>query len=113
MNYGAKAILLKGGHEESDVKADILFSNTANGIKTSIFTSETIVTSNIHGTGCTLSSAITAFMARGFCLEEAVTEAKKYITKAIRYGSDITIGHGFGPVNHGFNPLKMLVNESE
>ena len=113
MNYGAKAILLKGGHEESDVKADILFSNTANGIKTSIFTSETIVTSNIHGTGCTLSSAITAFMARGFCLEEAVTVAKKYITKAIRYGSDITIGHGFGPVNHGFNPLKMLVNESE
>ena len=113
MNYGAKAILLKGGHEESDVKADILFSNTANGIKTSIFTSETIVTSNIHGTGCTLSSAITAFMARGLCLEEAVTEAKKYITKAIRYGSDITIGHGFGPVNHGFNPLKMLVNESE
>ena len=113
MNYGAKAILLKGGHEESDVKADILFSNTANGIKTSIFTSETIVTSNIHGTDCTLSPAITAFMARGFCLEEAVTEAKKYITKAIRYGSDITIGHGFGPVNHGFNPLKMLVNESE
>ena len=113
MNYGAKAILLKGGHEESDVKADILFSNTANGIKTSIFTSETNVTSNIHGTGCTHSSAITAFMARGFCLEEAGTEAKKYITKAIRYGSDITIGHGFGPVNHGFNPLKMLVNESE
>ena len=113
MNYGAKAILLKGGHEESDVKADILFSNTANGIKTSIFTSETIVTSNIHGTGCTLSSAITAFMARGFCLEEAVTEAKKYITKAIRYGSDITIGHGFGPVNHGFNPLPMLVYESK
>ena len=113
MNYGAKAILLKGGHEESDVKADILFSNTANGIKTSIFTSETIVTSNIHGTGCTLSSAITAFMARGLCLEEAVTEAKKYITKAIRYGSDITIGHGFGPVNHGFNPLPMLVYESK
>ena len=113
MNYGAKAILLKGGHEESDVKADILFSNTANGIKTSIFTSETIVTSNIHGTGCTLSSAITSFMARGFCLEEAVTEAKKYITKAIRYGSDITIGHGFGPVNHGFNPLPMLVYESK
>jgi hydroxymethylpyrimidine/phosphomethylpyrimidine kinase len=113
MSYGVKAILLKGGHEESDVKTDILFSNTVNGIQTTMFSSETIVTSNIHGTGCTLSSAITAFMARGLCLEEAVTEAKKYITKAIRYGSDITIGHGFGPVNHGFNPLKMLVNESE
>lgn len=113
MSYGAKAVLLKGGHEERDVKTDILFSNTVNGIQTTMFSSETIVTSNIHGTGCTLSSAITAFMARGLCLEEAVTEAKKYITKAIRYGSDITIGHGFGPVNHGFNPLKMLVNESE
>lgn len=113
MSYGAKAVLLKGGHEERDVKTDILFSNTVNGIQTTMFSSETIVTSNIHGTGCTLSSAITAFMARGLCLEEAVTEAKKYITKAIRYGSDITMGHGFGPVNHGFNPLKMLVNESE
>ena len=113
MDYGAKAVLLKGGHEEGDVKADILFLNSPHGIQSSVFSSDTIVTSNIHGTGCTLSSAITAFMARGLCLEEAVTEAKKYITKAIRYGSDITIGHGFGPVNHGFNPLKMLVNESE
>lgn len=113
MDYGAKAVLLKGGHEEGDVKADILFLNSPHGIQSSVFSSDTIVTSNIHGTGCTLSSAITAFMARGFCLEEAVTEAKKYITKAIRYGSDITIGHGFGPVNHGFNPLPMLVYESK
>ena len=113
MSYGVKAILLKGGHEEGDVKADILFSKSANEMQFSVFSSETIDTSNIHGTGCTLSSAITAFMARGLSMEEAVAEAKKYITEAIRTGADVTIGHGFGPVNHGYNPLKILVNENE
>lgn len=113
MSYGAKAVLLKGGHDEGDVKADILFSNSSHGIQSSVFSSDTIVTSNIHGTGCTLSSAITAFMARGLCMVEAVAEAKKYITEAIRAGADIIIGHGFGPVNHGFNPLPMLVYESK
>ena len=113
MDYGAKAVLLKGGHEEGGVKADILFLNSPHGIQSSVFSSDTIVTSNIHGTGCTLSSAITAFMARGLCMTEAVAEAKKYITEAIRAGADITIGHGFGPVNHGFNPLQMFVYESE
>ena len=113
MNEGAKAILLKGGHEEGDVKADILFSQSVNGIQSSVFSSQTIETLNIHGTGCTLSSAITAFMARGLRMEEAVAEAKKYITEAICAGANVTIGHGFGPVNHGYNPLKMLVYENE
>ena len=113
MNSGAKAILLKGGHEEGDVKTDILFSNSATGIQSAMFTSETVATRNIHGTGCTLSSAITAFLARGLALEEAIVEAKKYISEAIQSGSDIAIGHGFGPVNHGFNPLKMQVNVNQ
>lgn len=112
MNSGAKAILLKGGHEEGDVKTDILFSNSATGIQSTLFTSETVATRNIHGTGCTLSSAITAFLARGLALEEAIVEAKKYISNAIQSGADIAIGHGFGPVNHGFNPLKMIVHET-
>ena len=113
MNSGAKAILLKGGHEEGDVKTDILFSNSATGIQSAMFTSETVATRNIHGTGCTLSSAITAFLARGLALEEAIVEAKKYISNAIQSGADIAIGHGFGPVNHGFNPLKMQVNVNQ
>ena len=112
MNSGAKAILLKGGHEEGDVKTDILFSNSATGIQSTLFTSETVATRNIHGTGCTLSSAITAFLARGLALEEAIVEAKKYISNAIQSGANIAIGHGFGPVNHGFNPLKMIVHET-
>jgi hydroxymethylpyrimidine/phosphomethylpyrimidine kinase len=50
-------------------------------------------------------------MARGYDIVEAITEAKRYITEAIRSGADIEIGHGIGPVNHGFNPLKMIINE--
>ena len=110
MNYGAKAILLKGGHEEGNSKTDILFTQSANGIESSLFTATTISTPNIHGTGCTLSSAVTAFLARGLCLNDAITEAKNYITNAITAGADIKIGHGSGPVNHGFNPLKMQIN---
>lgn len=110
MNYGVKAVLLKGGHEEGNTKTDILFSQSANGIESTLFSADTIPTPNIHGTGCTLSSAITAFLARGLCLNDAITEAKNYITNAITAGADIKIGHGSGPVNHGFNPLKMKIN---
>ncbi len=110
MNYGVKAVLLKGGHEEGNTKTDILFSQSANGIESTLFSADTIPTPNIHGTGCTLSSAITAFMARGLCLQDAIAEAKTYITNAITAGADIKIGHGSGPVNHGFNPLKMKIN---
>ena len=111
MDYGVKAILLKGGHEEGNEKRDILYIKTEKEIKTSYLFSPTIKTKNIHGTGCTLSSAIAAFIARGECLEEAVSKAKEYITEAIRHGANIEIGNGFGPVNHGFNPLKMITND--
>ena len=112
-NLGAKAILLKGGHEEGEVKTDVLFvsqQTTDNGQQTlSMFTSETVVTKNTHGTGCTLSSAIAAFIARGLSLEDAISEAKNYVTEAIRAGADVKIGKGIGPVNHAFNPQKMIV----
>mgnify|MGYP003306889806 CR=1 FL=1 len=109
--YGAKAILLKGGHEEGNAKCDILFTQTAAGIQSTTFTSETIDTRNTHGTGCTLSSAIAAYVARGCNIAEAIFNAKEFVTEAIRHGADIRIGHGFGPVNHGFNPQKMLIHE--
>lgn len=110
-DYGAKAVLLKGGHEEGEQMSDMLFINSQSGVEATIFTSETISTRNTHGTGCTLSSAIAAFMARGCGMVEAIAEAKRFITEAIRSGADIDIGHGIGPVNHGFNPLKMMINE--
>lgn len=112
-DYGVKAILLKGGHEENDSKNDILFSSSQSGIHHTIFTADTIPTRNTHGTGCTLSAAITAYMARGSSMVEAIAEAKRFITEAIRSGADIEIGHGIGPVNHSFNPQKMMVYEIE
>lgn len=110
-DYGAKAVLLKGGHEEGDVKTDILYSVHDGEIQIDTFVSDTILTKNTHGTGCTLSSAIAAFMARGCNLYKAVAEAKHYVAEAIHAGADIKIGHGFGPVNHGFNPIKLIINE--
>ena len=123
-NLGAKAILLKGGHEEGEVKTDVLFlshrvaettssvslsMSASESLSMSVYASETVVTKNTHGTGCTLSSAIAAFIARGLSLEDAISEAKNYVTEAIRAGADINIGKGIGPVNHAFNPQKMIV----
>lgn len=111
IDLGARAVLLKGGHEQGDAKTDILYRSTAEGISESYFSHRTISTRNIHGTGCTLSSAIAAYVARGLSLEEAVGAAKEYIGAAIAAGADIAIGRGFGPVNHLFSPLTMQTYE--
>lgn len=111
LSLGAQAVLLKGGHEEGDTKCDTLYELDGRNITQLHLSTPTVATKNIHGTGCTLSSAIAAFMARGLALREAVQEAKKYITEAILSGADIAIGNGFGPVNHLFNPLPMQVYE--
>lgn len=110
MDYGAESILIKGGHEEGSLKTDILYLKSEGKISSSLFTSNTVVSKNIHGTGCTLSSAIAAFMARGSSMADAVARAKTFVTTAIEAGADIEIGQGAGPVNHGFSPLKMIVN---
>lgn len=111
IELGAKAILLKGGHEEGDTKSDILYQQSDSGIDISYFSMPTIITRNVHGTGCTLSSAIAAFLAHGHALEEAARRAKVYISEAIKAGVDISIGHGYGPVNHLFNPQTMQIYE--
>ena len=111
LSLGVQSVLLKGGHEEGEVKVDILYQKSPQGIITCSFSSDTLNTRNIHGTGCTLSSAIAAYMARGLALKEAISSAKIYITEAIKAGADISVGKGYGPVNHLFNPLKMMINE--
>ena len=116
LSLGAKAVLLKGGHEDGEVKTDILFFRAHEVCSqliahSSQLVSESISTKNVHGTGCTLSSAIAAFLALDYSLEDAVKEAKRYITEAIRAGADVKIGHGFGPVNHFFNPKPLFKNE--
>jgi len=91
------AILLKGGHLESGDQAIDLFSD---GTQVLELTSERYVTGNTHGTGCTLSSAITAFLARQITLPDAVRAGKHYVSNAIRTADALKIGSGHGPVNH-------------
>lgn len=91
---GAKNVLVKGGHLLSKEAIDLLY----NGKTFSEFKAERIDTKNTHGTGCTLSSAIAAELAKGKKIEEAVDIAKKYITLAIKHSLDL--GHGHGPLNH-------------
>jgi hydroxymethylpyrimidine/phosphomethylpyrimidine kinase len=63
------------------------------------FTTEKIASSNLHGTGCTLSSAIASNMALGNSLPKAISQAKDFITAAIRRSANISIGHGNGPLH--------------
>ena len=109
LNHGVGYVLLKGGHEDGNVKTDFLFYFDSDKLVTKTFSSETIVTKNTHGTGCTLSSAIASFIAKGDSIEESVAKAKQYVSDAISHGADINIGNGHGSINHSFNPQKMLV----
>lgn len=109
LSQNCNAVLIKGGHLAE--KTDRLYIR--NDRKVYCFETPAhhgyINTPNTHGTGCTLSSAITAFMARGERLEDAVRLAKEYICEAIAGGADVNIGSGAGPVNHFFNPQKLIV----
>ena len=104
--FGCKAVLIKGGHAEGTTKTDRLL--TADGTRHE-YCSATINTPNTHGTGCTLSSAITAFLARGCRLDEAVGKAKEYLEKALDAGKEVAVGHGHGAVDHFFNPEKLII----
>lgn len=112
LDYGVGAVLIKGGHEIGATKNDVLFTRYNACMQSTVISSDTVQSNNTHGTGCTLSAAIAAYMARGYILETAIIEAKKYITEAIRSGAAVQIGHGCGPVNHGFNPQKMIIYET-
>ena len=91
---GAGAALVTGGHMESDILVDVLIS--AQGSER--FESPRIDTPNTHGTGCTLSSAIAAGLARGMELRDAVVRARAYVAEAIRTAPGYGAGHG--PLNH-------------
>lgn len=100
LESGVKALLIKGGHVEGETKTDYLYIKNGKEVKRTCLSSKTVKTINTHGTGCTLSSAIAAFAARGQKLDVAVCSAKKYLTDAITAGADIYVGNGHGPVNH-------------
>lgn len=93
LDLGSRAVLVKGGHLDgapTDVLCDagVFFE----------FESERVVTNNTHGTGCTLSAAITAHLAMGVDLPSAIQHAKAWLTRAL--STSTPLGHGVGPVNH-------------
>jgi hydroxymethylpyrimidine/phosphomethylpyrimidine kinase len=93
---GPRAVLIKGGHGEGAESVDLLVTAEAE----TKLSAQRIATHNTHGTGCTLSSAIAAGLAKGQSLVDAVRAAKAYTTAAIAAADTLHIGHGSGPVHH-------------
>jgi len=102
-SLGAEAVIVKGGHLEGDRAVDVLY---VDGTLTR-YEAERIESKCTHGTGCTFSAALTAYLAKGFDVAEAVGRAKEFVSKAIRYG--LEVGSGVGSVN----PMAWLYDESE
>src|SRR5713226_8773981 len=93
---GCPAVLIKGGHGQGAESTDYLVS----GNSTIVLAAPRIVTQNTHGTGCSLSSAIAAGLAKGEELETAVRNAKAWISAAIAAADRLGVGHGHGPIHH-------------
>ena len=93
---GARNVLIKGGHGEGAESVDLLIGQG----EVVRFSASRIATQNTHGSGCTLSSAIAAGLAKGLDLVDAVRDAKSYVTAAIAAADELHIGRGHGPLNH-------------
>lgn len=93
---GPRAVLIKGGHGEGPDSIDVLLDE--DGFLE--LSAPRVVTRNTHGTGCTLSSAIAAGLAKGMALRPAVEAAKDYLTRALSRSEELEIGRGHGPVHH-------------
>lgn len=104
LDMGARAVLLKGGHRPGDTVADLLLQP---GTPPQWLRAPRIATTNTHGTGCTLSSAIAARLALGDGLLQAVQQARDFVREALAAGASVRTGAGSGPLNHGFAPQPM------
>lgn len=107
---GARAVLLKGGHLAGDELVDLLLAPPASPRR---FSGPRIDTRNTHGTGCTLSSAIACELALGLPLPDAVDAARAYVRGALAAGAAVQVGHGHGPLNHGFAPRPAKLFEAQ
>jgi hydroxymethylpyrimidine/phosphomethylpyrimidine kinase len=96
LDLGARSVLIKGGHGGGSESVDLLVDASS----VTRFAAMRIATKNTHGSGCTLSSAIAAGLAKGLDLKSAVREAKAYVTAAIAAADTLKIGHGHGPLHH-------------
>ena len=106
---GAKAVLMKGGHAEGEVCVDLLVRRDRPTLR---IEAPRVLTANTHGTGCTLSSAIAAELAKNLPLEKAVLSAHAYLQGAIRAADSLKIGHGHGPVHHFHDLWKAAKEEA-
>ena len=106
LTMGAPSVLLKGGHLPGEDVIDLLVQPH---MPSQRLASRRIASRNVHGTGCTLSSAMAAYLALGMGLTEAVHCARQFILQAIAHGADVSTGHGHGPLNHGHAPVAMHV----
>lgn len=97
LRLGARSVLLKGGHGSGEDSTDLFLDAVGNA---TWLREKRIATENTHGTGCTLSSAIAAGLAKGCRLEDAISSAKKYVHAAIAASDQLEIGEGHGPVHH-------------
>ncbi len=104
---GARAVLIKGGHLRGDEAVDVLFD----GRRHRSVSAPRVATRNTHGTGCTLSSAIAAYLARGADLAAAVEAAKSYLSAALAQSGHLRVGQGHGPVHHFHAVWPSLVAE--
>lgn len=106
LDMGARAVLLKGGHLPGDVVSDLLLTRTGTP---QWRRASRIHTHNTHGTGCTLSSAIAAFLAMGDPLAQAVAAAQGYVRACLEAGRVVNTGAGCGPLNHSHAPVPMRI----
>lgn len=104
---GARAVLLKGGHLGGDALTDVLAVAGHPPADWLRLRGTRIPSRNVHGTGCTLSSAIAAQLALGLTLPAAVTAAHAYVRAAIAASAHVQTGHGNGPLNHAHAPLPL------
>ena len=100
LDLGPQAVLLKGGHQEGPNSNDLFIDTHRQPIW---LNSPRINSKNTHGTGCTLSAAIAAYLARGTPLIDACRLAKHYLFGALRASQHASVGHGHGPVHHFYN----------
>ena len=94
-NLSPYAYQLKGGHAEGNIMTDVLYLPDGT---TAEYSTERIATRNLHGTGCTLSSAIASRLAQGCSIRDAISKAKVFVTAAINRSVDVNIGGGNGPI---------------
>jgi hydroxymethylpyrimidine/phosphomethylpyrimidine kinase len=93
---GCKAVLIKGGHGEGAESIDYLVDSSG----TIALAAPRIATKNTHGTGCSLSSAVAAGLAKGETMQTAVRNAKAWVSAAIAAADRFSVGHGHGPIHH-------------